>query len=154
MTAAPIESVVLRPSGFYTDLEAFLDMARRGRAWVFGDGQQRLNPVHPDDLAEACLAALDAGVPEVEIGGPDVLTHEAIARLAFEALGRPPRIAHVPDAVRRAALGVARRLPFAWAGPAEFFLASMGRDLVAPASGRRSLEAFFRARARDSTLSP
>lgn len=148
LRAAPIESVVLRPSGFFTDLEAVLDMARRGRVWGFGDGQHRLNPIHPDDLAEVCLAALDAGEAEVEVGGPDVLTHDAIARLAFDALGRPPRIAHVPDAVRRAALAGVRSLPFAWAGPAEFFLASMGRDLVAPTSGARSLAAFFRERAR------
>jgi len=145
LEAAPIESVVLRPTGFFTDLDAFLDMARRGRAWLFGDGQQRLNPIHPDDLAAVCLNALDAGTPEVPAGGPDVLTHEAIARLAFDALQRPARVSHLPDAVRRGALAATRWLPGQWTGPAEFFLAMMGLDLVAPALGQRTLAEHFRA---------
>ncbi|GAB5535934.1 MAG: SDR family oxidoreductase [Rubricoccaceae bacterium] len=148
LQGAPIESVVIRPTGFFTDLDAFLDMAQRGRAWVFGDGQLRLNPVHPDDLARVCLRALDGETSDVEVGGPDVLTHEAIARLAFEALGRAPRVTHIPDVVRRTALATVRWLPFSWVGPAEFFLASMGHSLVAPQHGTRSLGAYFRERAK------
>jgi len=81
----------------------------------------------------------------VPAGGPDVLTHEAIARLAFDALQRPARVSHLPDAVRRGALAATRWLPGQWTGPAEFFLARMGLDLVAPALGQRTLAEHFRA---------
>ncbi|MEM8556237.1 MAG: SDR family oxidoreductase [Bacteroidota bacterium] len=143
LTQADIESVVIRPTGFYTDLAAFVAMAKRDRAWIFGDGQRRLNPIHPEDLAVACLRALDAGTPEAAVGGPEVLTHEAIARLAFEAVGWSPVVTPIPDLVRRAALAVARRLPATWAGPAAFFLAMMGRDQIAPTFGERHLRDFF-----------
>ncbi len=67
-------------------MDAYLAMARRGRAYVFGDGGFRINPIHGADLAVACADAVEGGPADVPIGGPDVLTHEAIARDAFAAV--------------------------------------------------------------------
>ena len=142
---------VIRPNGFFSDLTAFLDMARRGRAYVFGDGSVRANPIHPADLAEVCVDAVHRSEREIEVGGPEVLTQTAIARLAFEALGQPPKITHVPDAVRRGALTLARTFTSSRTyGPIEFFLTVMARDMVAPQAGHRRLGDYFRQRAAAS----
>jgi uncharacterized protein YbjT (DUF2867 family) len=38
LKAAPIESTIIAPSGFFSDMSDFLNMARRGRVWLFGSG--------------------------------------------------------------------------------------------------------------------
>ena len=41
----------VRPSGYFSDMGAVLDMARRGRVLLVGDGHNRFNPIHGRDLA-------------------------------------------------------------------------------------------------------
>ena len=146
---ANVQATIVRPSGFFSDLTAVLDMARRGRAFVFGDGEMRSTPIHPADLAEVCLRAAETDQTEIDAGGPEVLTQTEIARLAFVAVGRPPRITRVPDAVRRAAITLARTFagPSRY-GPVEFALTVLGRDMVAPAAGHRRLVDFYAVEAR------
>ena len=128
-------------------------MARRGRVWLFGDGSQRLNPIHGADLATAIADATDAERGWVEIGGPDVMTQDEIARAAFAALGAKPRITHLPDTLRRTALGVLPILPRRLSGPARFFLTALGLDMVAPRFGTRHLaDHFAPLRRRDGAI--
>jgi|GEM_PF-3363824 len=76
-----------------------LDQARRGRIVVIGDGRQPSNLIHVDDAARALVAMLEAPVEPGERflvtdpGAPTIL--EAV-RIGFEALGREPRIMHLP----------------------------------------------------------
>ncbi len=42
---------VIRPSGYFSDMGALMDMARRGRSFVIGTGDNRMNPVHGSDVA-------------------------------------------------------------------------------------------------------
>lgn len=136
---------ILRPNGFFSDMGDFLGMARRGRVFLFGDGELRINPIHGADLASFCLESLQSNRKEIEVGGPDVLSQNAIARLALEAHGRSPRIVHLPDWIRRIVLWLARRVTsVATYGPIEFFLTTMALDNVAPATGTRHLADFFR----------
>ena len=136
---------ILRPNGFFSDMGDFLGMARRGRVFLFGDGELRINPIHGADLASFCLDSLQSNRKEIEVGGPDVLSQNAIARLALEAHGRSPRIVHLPDWIRRIVLWLARRVTsVATYGPIEFFLTTMALDNVAPATGTRHLADFFR----------
>ncbi len=146
LRASGLEYRILRPVGFFSDMEAFLDMARRGRVWLPGNGRCRMNPVDGADLAEACLRLLGGEEREAAAGGPQVLSHDAIARLAFGVLGRPPRMTHIPAWLCRALLGALRLGPERIYGPLEFFLAVMSMDMIAPPCGERSLEAFFRSR--------
>lgn len=153
LRASGLDDGVIRPNGFFTDLTAFVDMARRGRVVLFGDGQVRANPIHPDDLATVCVDAAAGTAREVEVGGPEVLTQIEIARLAFEAVGRPPRITHVPDVARRGVLALARTFTSSRIhGPLEFFLTVTARDMVAPRAGHRPLGAFFQAFARQGAV--
>ena len=101
---------ILYPNGFFSDMDEFLAMARRGRVVVFGGGGLRINPVDGADVAVAAADAVTEAAEEVDVGGPDVLTHEDIARAAFAALGRPPRITRLPSWTLTGALAVLRRL--------------------------------------------
>lgn len=145
LRTADIRSVVVRPTGFYSDMGAVLRQARSGWMPLIGRGDRRLNPIHGQDLAAACVAALDGGDSEVEIGGPEVFSHREIATLAFEVVHRTPRIVSVPTPVVRATLAVLR--PFAPGSVAlwHFFVSGAEHDLVAPPYGRKTLRAHFEA---------
>lgn len=148
LTAAPIAASIIAPSGYFSDMEDFLNMARSGRVWLFGDGRHRLNPIHGADLAEAAADAIEAGRAWLDVGGPDIFTQSELAALAFQTLGKPERITALPDLVRRLAL---RALPVIAprhiAGPARFFLTAMGMDMVGERAGTRHLAEHFFARA-------
>jgi len=154
LQAADMPATVIAPTGYFSDMGKILDMARRGRVWLFGDGSQRLNPIHGEDLAGAIADATEAGRGWVEIGGPDVMTQDEIADAAFAALGTRPRITHLPDALRRAALAVLPVLPRRVSGPARFFLTAAGMDMVAPRFGTRRLADHFAALAAEAARQP
>jgi uncharacterized protein YbjT (DUF2867 family) len=141
--ACDMPATVIAPTGYFSDMGEILAMARRGRVWLFGDGSQRLNPIHGADLAAAIADATDAGRGWAEIGGPDVMTQDDIARAAFAALGTEPRMTHLPDGLRRAALAILPILPRRISGPARFFLTALGLDMVAPRFGTRHLADHF-----------
>jgi uncharacterized protein YbjT (DUF2867 family) len=90
---------VIRPSGFFNDMSEIMEMARKGTAWIPDAGGTRFNPIHGADLAEVCVDAFgnDQAIgAEIPAGGPDVLSMVRVAELAFEALGKRPRIRKIP----------------------------------------------------------
>lgn len=149
LKASNLEGIVIRPNGFFSDMEDFLQMAAKGKVYLFGKGEQRLNPIHGADLAKVIVDVVvgKENVTELNIGGPDILTHKAIAQLAFDATGglrKKPRVVLLPDWVRRAAIRLLRWFtPLSVSGPAEFFLTVMGEDYVAPKFGTQSLRVHF-----------
>lgn len=144
LLAADIAHTIMAPSGYFSDMGDFLSMARGGRVWLFGDGQNRINPIHGADLAAATVDATEARRPWVDIGGPDVFTHNELAVLAFDVLGRPTQITHLPDAVRRGAIQLFRLgIPRQIAGPARFFLTAMGMDMIGECYGNHRLRDHF-----------
>lgn len=155
LETSPVPGTVISPSGYFSDMGDFLDMARSGRVWLFGHGEHRINPIHGADLAAVAADALMRGQESVEVGGPDVFTHTELAELAFATLGRPSRIARLPDRLRRAALALLPRLtPRRVHGPASFFLTAMGIDMVGDAHGTRHLADDFAGRVRPSERAP
>jgi uncharacterized protein YbjT (DUF2867 family) len=143
LRASSLPSTVVRPTGYFSDMESFFDMARRGVAFVFGDGRQRMNPISGTDLARACVTAAD-GVEELEVGGPDVLTQKEIVELAFSALDKKPRVWHLPTPLITGSIGLMRHVtPQRINGPAEFLAAVMTRDMVAPPTGNEHLADHF-----------
>lgn len=146
-----ISACVLRPNGFFNDMEEYLRMARKGKVYLFGRGQLRANPIHGQDLAILCTDEIEGTREMIEAGGPEILTHRRIAELAFEALGTPPVISYIPEWVRTAALALVRTLTGSRTyGPIEFFLTVMAMDMIAPTCGSHTLEKFFRSRCRDT----
>ena len=86
------------------------------------------------------------GAAELDIGGPQVLTYEEIARRAAHA-ARPCRITHLPAGLVRGTAAVTRRTtPQRIWGPLQFFATIMTMDMVAPPHGTDTLADFFAAR--------
>ncbi|MFP4148013.1 MAG: SDR family oxidoreductase [Nitriliruptoraceae bacterium] len=145
--ASPVPSAVIRPTGFFRDLDAVVDLARKGHAFIVGDGTARLNPVAGEDVAEVCVDALDPGVEEVEVGGPDIFSHRELTELLIAQVDRPVRIHRIPEGSRPLLRGVTRLVTprHVW-GPAEFLLESSTLDMVAPVRGTRRLSDHLDAR--------
>ena len=139
-----MDYAVIRPNGFFSDMKDFLEMAKKGRVYLFGHGEFKLNPIHGADLANTVLDAIDSDQKEVEAGGPDILSQNEIAALALQAWKRPVKISHIPAWVQKVLLGLMRTFTSSKTyGPFEFFLGMMARDNVAPRYGVHRLEQFF-----------
>ena len=69
-------------------------------------------PLHADDLAAACVAALDATTSDsYELAGAERLSYRAMVERIFAAQGQEPRVLPLPLALYRSAIVLARMLP-------------------------------------------
>jgi len=144
LQTADIQSTIIAPTGYFSDMADFLNMAKAGRVWLFGNGQHRFNPIHGADLATAVFEAVEEGFAWADVGGPETLTQEGLAKLCFEVLDRQPRITYLPDILRRLALRLLPRIaPRRIAGPAQFFLTAGAMNMTAPPAGTRKLADHF-----------
>ncbi|MEH0153528.1 SDR family oxidoreductase [Limibacter armeniacum] len=149
LKASDLKYCIIRPNGFFSDMGDFLDMAKGGRVYLFGDGKLKLNPIHGADLAKECVRMVATTDQELNIGGPEVLSQNEIARFALKALAKQPKITHLPDWVRKMVLWFVRTFLSAKTyGPIEFFLSAMVMDMVAPQYGTHKLEDYFLAKAK------
>jgi len=140
-----LEYVIIRPNGFFSDMKDFLDMAKRGKIYLFGNGEQKFNPIHGEDLAIVCLQAIKSTSNEIIVGGPDILTLNEIGEMALDAHQKPIKIIHLPDWVRKFVIWTVRTFTTSKTyGPIEFFLTLMAEDNIAPRFGTRRLYKFFR----------
>lgn len=137
---------VLRPPGAFNDMELIFQQASRGRVFLIGTGEARINPIHALDIAREIRRSLeDPNMQErsYDIGGPDIFTYAQIAQLAFRALGTKPHITHIAP---RLLSGVAQTLhPFNpnAAGFLRFFRQVTTTDMVAPLTGQEHLNDLF-----------
>ena len=140
-----MDYTVIRPNGFFSDMRDFLDMAKKGRVYLFGDGEFKLNPIHGADLAEVVVKAIAQKSKEIQIGGPDVLTQNEIGEMALNAWNNPPKITHLPDWIRVLTIKGARLFGSqSTYGPLEFLLTLMARDNIAPRYGTHRLQNFYK----------
>lgn len=143
---ATIPWTIIRSNGFFSDLKDVFDMACSGTVWSIGPAAARSNPIHEADVAEHFVHLAQTPRNGVEvIGGPDVLSIEEIARLAFDALANPRgKLRRVPDGLVAPVLGVLRHV-----SPATYSMLSFVRlnllydELIAPAVGTRRLRDSF-----------
>ena len=118
IAASGIDHAIIRPSWVYGKrdraLNRFVRLARTlPFVPVIGNGRQRLQPVFVEDVAEAFARMAQPGGPSgiFEIGGPEVLTMDAILRTMLEVMGKRRPLVHVPAALPRAAGFFAQALP-------------------------------------------
>ncbi len=81
---------------------------------IAGRGTGRRQPVHAEDLAIACLLAMDnprTFCRAYDLVGGTTLTYREMVEAIFRGLGRRPRLVHVPPPVLRVALAAVSRLP-------------------------------------------
>ena len=146
-----LEYCVIRPNGFFSDMSEFYDMARKGSIFIFGSGEQKTNPIHGEDLAAVCLDAIKSADQTIKVGGPETLSYNDIAKIAFEVAGTEPKITRIPDWVRIALIRLIRIFTSSkFYGPVEFFLTVTAIDMIAPEYGTHRLrDHFFMLRQRD-----
>lgn len=139
---------VVRPTGFYSALCSFVDLARKGKIPEFAGGRAKTNPIADDDLARVCVDALGAtGNVEVDCGGPEVHTRRQIAEAAFAAVGKPPKLRNLPAGVVRFMMTLGRPFHPRITQFLKFIAAISTRDLIAPPHGRLRLADAFTAHA-------
>jgi len=143
LKAANIESAIIRPTGYYSEIGQFVARARNGFMLMVGDGYQRSNPIHGADLAKVCVDAVDGTVKEVEVGGPEVFTYLEMVDLAIEIAQTKPIVFPLPlwaaDGLV-AAVGLFNRDVHDVA----LFATTLSRiDFVAPLYGTHRLRDFF-----------
>jgi uncharacterized protein YbjT (DUF2867 family) len=145
LKASGIDYTVLRPTGYFSDMGEFLQMARKGRVYLVGRGRNRVNPIHGADLAVSCVDATE-GEPEAsDVGGPEIFTYREIAQLAFRSLGKPARITVVPAWLMRLVIAGMKMFSRRRAEVLAFFTTAMTSDVVAPAVGGHRLEDHFKS---------
>lgn len=115
-----VEWVILRPTLIYglgrdrniAEIARFI--RRFGFFPVFGKAEGLRQPIHAEDVAGACVAALQApGAANraYNLSGGEALAYRDMVARIFAALGREPRLMHVPLPVFRVAIALMRCLP-------------------------------------------
>ncbi len=115
-----IEWVILRPTLIYglgqdkniSEIARFI--CRFGFFPVLGRAQGLRQPIHAEDVAVACVSALqapDAANRTYNISGGETLTYRDMVARIFVVLGRRPRLLTVPLWVFRLAVSILRCLP-------------------------------------------
>lgn len=140
-----INYAVIRPTGFFSDMLEFLKMAKKGKVYLFGKGENRINPIHGADLAEVCVNAIENSETEINTGGPAVLTYNEIAKLAFAVLNKKEKISYVPIWIKDVLLFFMRLFTSSKTyGPMEFLMAALTLDGVGTAYGKKELKEFYK----------
>ncbi len=123
VTGSALETIVFAPSLVYAPGDAWLTLVRRLSLLpalpLPGSGTSRFQPLFAGDAADCVVAALEGGDVgrRYELAGPEILTHDQIARAILHALRRRRRLLHVPLPVAKVLLsaveGVMREGAFA-----------------------------------------
>jgi uncharacterized protein YbjT (DUF2867 family) len=149
LAASGLPHTVVRPTGFYSAISMFVDLARRGPLPLFGDPAARTNPIGDDDLAEVCTnATLSDGAAGLDVGGPEVLSRRQMLELAFAALGKPARFVRVPGFLLSMGAFFLRAFHPRNADLIAFFHHIAQHDLIAPTHGSLLLGDALKAAAR------
>lgn len=139
-----INYCLINPTGFFSDMHEFLDMARKGKIYLFGKGDCKINPIDGSDLAKVCVNAIESGEHEINAGGPEILTYTQIAETAFKTLNKPEKIMYIPNWIKNAVLFLLRKFTrVRLYGPVEFLMAVLTTNMVAPQYGTHTLENYF-----------
>ena len=147
-----LDYCVIRPNGFFSDMSEFFAMAQKGSIYIFGNGEQKTNPIHGEDLAEVCISAIDSLDHEISVGGPETLSYNEIAKIAFEIAGTEPKIRRIPNWMRTTMLSLIKTFTSSkFHGPVEFFLTVTAIDMVAPEYGVHRLRNHFSTLHRQGT---
>lgn len=115
-----VEWVVLRPTLIYglgrdkniSEIARFI--RRFGFFPRFGSAKGLRQPIHAEDVAAACVAALGAPCAAnraYNISGGETLSYREMVVRVFSALGRSPRFLPVPLVAFRVAVGALRCVP-------------------------------------------
>jgi len=138
-----MEYRIVRPCGYFSDMGALYDMASKGRAFLVGEGNNKMNPIHGRDLAQVCVDTAEGDELEVEAGGPDIMTQREAAALAFEVVGKPAKITVIPLWLARGLVKFIGLLSTQFGDLADFIVTAGEIDGVGPKRGTTTLKSYF-----------
>jgi len=138
-----LEYTIVRPTGYFSDMTEFLKMAKSGRVYLVGNGENKINPIHGGDLAKVCVDAVNSQEHEISAGGPVIYSTQDIADLAFSTLGKTPKVTRIPLWLAKVAVMAIRPFNKQMSDLAEFFIAAGQGDGVAPVTGVYKLETYY-----------
>jgi uncharacterized protein YbjT (DUF2867 family) len=136
---------VVRPCGYFSDMGVLYDMARKGRVYLVGEGNNRMSPIHGRDLARVCVETSEGDAPDVEAGGPDIMTQREAAELAFAVAGKPAKITVIPMWFARGLVRFIGMLSTQFGDLADFIVTAGEIDGVGPPRGKITLRSYFEA---------
>ncbi len=145
LRTAPLSATVIRPTRMFSSFQDLVPLARCGVMPLSGDGQARMNPIDPQDVADLLLRHLHAGPADVDCGGPEVLTREEIYRVIAESHGKKVWMPRVPAGLVRTPAGLLRPFHPRVADLLEFFHFAAAQDCIAPVMGQRRLKDYWRS---------
>jgi uncharacterized protein YbjT (DUF2867 family) len=140
LKASGMNYAIVRPNGYFSDMGELYNMAKKGRIYLIGSGANRINPIHGADLAVTCVDALEGEKKEIDVGGPQILTYREVAKLAFEAQGKPIKITSIPVWLTRFMVAVTKIINKHQGELLAFFATAMTSDAIAPTTGTRTLK--------------
>lgn len=134
---------IVRPCGYFSDMGALYDMAAKGRSFLVGAGENKMNPIAGSDLAEVCVDTAEGDELEVEAGGPDIMTQREAAELAFEVTGKPIKITVIPLWLAKRLVTLIGLLSTQFGDLANFIVTAGEIDGVGPRRGTTTLKHYF-----------
>ena len=144
LKSSGINYCLINPTGFFSDMHEFLDMAKKGKVYLFGKGDCKINPIDGGDLAKVCVNAIENEEHEINAGGPEILTYTQIAATALKIVNKREKIMYIPLWVKKIILFFIRNFSsIRFYGPIEFLLTVLTTNMVAPQYGNRTLENYF-----------
>ncbi|HUW01682.1 MAG TPA: SDR family oxidoreductase [Acidimicrobiales bacterium] len=149
LRASDLDHRIVRPCGYFSDMGALVSMAKKGRALLVGDGSNKMSPIHGRDLAQVCVDVAEGSELEVEAGGPEVLTQRKAAELAFDVVGKKPKIHVIPLWFVGGVVKAVRLLSKQFGDLAEFIVVAGEVDGVGPPLGTTTLRSYFERLAAD-----
>jgi uncharacterized protein YbjT (DUF2867 family) len=93
--ASKIPYTILRPSGYFFDFRDLLAAAIAGRYHVVGEGTNKVQPLHQNDVAAILAASVNNKKVMnkiVPLGGPEIFTYTELGQLFGKVLKQPVNV--------------------------------------------------------------
>lgn len=141
---ASISHSIIMPTGFFAAYSDLLTMAKNGRGFIFGNGESLSNPIHESELAKVCTSSiLETTNQDVPVGGPDILSRKELLELAFQALGKEPKITYLPLTLLNIISTLNKPLAPRISELGSFLYTISKNDLIAPSIGTSKLKDYY-----------
>lgn len=148
LRASGMEYSIVRPTGYFSDMAQFLNMARNGFMFSLGEGETRSNPIHGADLAKVCVDAAEGDAREIDAGGPEIFTYRQVAMMAADVVNKQPLNISLPVWLADGIAAVTGFINRDIHDIALFATTVSKNDTVAPPYGTHRLREFFEEMAK------
>lgn len=143
-----LDYTIVKPPALFSAFIDLIDMAKKGRLAVFGQGDKLTNPIYEGDLATVCVDAIQQPYATIEAGGKEVLSRRQINDVIQAAVAPAKKVRTLPVGLMKALLPVVRLASKNMYDKLAFFLAVMEEDTLAPKTGEMKLADYIRMKAR------